>query len=136
MKQLNNFITEKLHIHNTTNIKDPSDYDDNLSSRDEIFLQYKIYELSCYMDDKVQEKIEEMANGSLLVEYWLYYILDGCKTFNNKYNDISKVKINITDKFGLLLYYDNHYLGVMNNINIKYPITTDFLKDMNLLKYN
>ena len=136
MKQLNNFITEKLHIHNTTNIKDPSDYDDNLSSRDEIFLQYKIYELSCYMDDKVQEKIEEMANGSLLVEYWLYYILDGCKIFNSKYNDISKVKIDITDKFGLLLYYDNHYLGVMNNINIKYPITTDFLKDMNLLKYN
>jgi len=131
MNNLSNYILEKLKIDKNTSVNKDNP-DDKVSDKELRKLEEKIEDLTIYWNKDKLQKIFDMTE-SIIERYQLAYIIqEYCKINSNKYDDISKVLMYFTDKGGIAVYYDKHYLGTANNIK-DYPITIEFLKKFNLL---
>ena len=131
MNNLSNYILEKLKIDKNTSVNKDNP-DDKVSDKELRKLEEKIEDLTIYWSKDKLQKIFDMTE-SIIERYQLAYIIqEYCKINSNKYDDISKVLMYFTDKGGIAVYYDKHYLGTANNIK-DYPITIEFLKKFNLL---
>ena len=131
MNSLSEYIIEKLKIDKNISINKDNP-DDKVSDKELSKLEEKIEDLTTYLDKDKLQKIFDMTE-SIVERYQLAYIIqEYCKINSSKYDDISKVLMYFTDKGGIAVYYDKHYLGTANNIK-DYPITIEFLKKFNLL---